>query len=259
MNQITNLVMDCPDLVSIGAAVLARNYDLAKAVVGIPSVKSITAYYPFFNWPCTDTDLSTWNVSSLTNIPYQMLFQQVGVERAQAHACKSGTLAFPRAQSIAGEAFENFAQAAEFHFGTADAKLETIASGAFRGCAATNFVIGCTRTISVDASAFKDHLSGGPEAFRFIAAAPAEKAAMENFLASNSSGHLAKVHVSRIRSEDWSQYVTPVDAIDAAAVKAQAEALGAVGAFKTDAGEWKALVFAGKMPFDPKGTYLIFR
>ena len=44
-----------------------------------------------------------------------------------------------------------------------------------------------------------------------------------------------------------------------AAVKAQAEALGAVGAFKTDAGEWKALVFAGKMPFDPKGTYLIFR
>ena len=259
MNQITNLVMDCPDLVSIGAAVLARNYDLAKAVVGIPSVKSITAYYPFFNWPCTDTDLSTWNVSSLTNIPYQMLFQQVGVERAQAHACKAGALALPRVQGISEAAFENFAQAAEFHLGTADAKLGSIASYAFKSCAATNFVLGCPRTIEVGANAFANHLTGGPEAFRFIAAVPAEKATMEKFLVSNSSNHMAKVYVSRLRNEDWSQYVTPVDDIDDAAVKAQAEALGAAGAFKTDVGEWKAFVFAEKMPFDPKGTYIMVR
>ena len=259
MNSITNLVMDCPDLVSIGAAVLARNYSLEKAVVNIPSVKSITADFPFFNWSCTDTDLSTWNLSSLTNIPYQILYQQVGVAQAQAHACQSGTLTLPRVQSIAGEAFENFAQAAEFHLGTADAKLGSISGNAFKSCAATNFVLGCTRAIQVGENAFAKHLSGGPEVFRFIAAAPADKATMERFLASNSSSHMAKVYVSRIRSAEWSTYVTPVDDIDDAAVKAQAEALGAVGAFKTDAGEWKAFVFAEKMPFDPKGTYLMVR
>ncbi|MGN0853839.1 MAG: hypothetical protein ACI4Q3_10770 [Kiritimatiellia bacterium] len=259
MNLITNLVMDCPVLVSVGAATLARNYDLAKAVVNIPSVKSITSYYPFYNWPCTDTDLSTWNISSLTNIPYQMLCQQNGIDRAQAHACQSGALAFPRAQSIAGCAFENFAQAAEFHLGTADAKLGAIEDGAFGGCAATNFVIGCTRSITVGATAFQNHLSGGPEAFRFIAAAPAEKAVLENFLASNSSNHMAKVYVSRIRNEDWSNYVTRVDDIADAAVQAQAVALGAGGAFQTDAGEWKAFVFAQRMPFDPNGTYIIVR
>lgn len=259
MNSITNLVMDCPDLVSIGAAVLARNYSLEKAVVNIPSVKGITADYPFFNWPCTDTDLSTWNLSSLTNIPYQMLYQQVGVDRAQAHACQSGALALPRAQGISEAAFENFAQAAEFHLGTADAKLGSIASYAFKSCAATNFVLGCPRTIEVGANAFANHLTGGPEAFRFIAAVPAEKATMEKFLVSNSSNHMAKVYVSRLRNEDWSQYVTPVDDIDDAAVKAQAEALGAAGAFKTDVGEWKAFVFAEKMPFDPKGTYIMVR
>ena len=259
MNSITNLVMDCPNLVSIGAAVLARNYSLEKAVVNIPSVKGITADYPFFNWPCTDTDLSTWNLSSLTNIPYQILYQQVGVAQAQAHACKSGVLTFPRVQGISEAAFENFAQAAEFHLGTADAKLGSISGNAFKSCAATNFVLGCTRTIEVGANAFANHLSGGPEAFRFIAAAPADKATMEKFLVSNSSNHMAKVYVSRLRNEDWSQYVTPVDDIDDAAVKAQTEALGAVGAFKTDAGEWKAFVFAEKMPFDPKGTYLMVR
>ena len=46
---------------------------------------------------------------------------------------------------------------------------------------------------------------------------------------------------------------------DGFAVRTQAEALGAVGAFKTDADEWKAFVFAEKMPFDPKGTYLMVR
>ena len=258
-NVMTNLVMDCPDLVSVGAATLARNYDLAKVAINIPSVKSITANYPFFNWLCTDTDLSTWNISSLTNIPYQMLCQQFGIDRAQAHACGSGALALPRAQSIAGGAFEKFAQAAEFHLGTADAKLGSIADAAFRWCAATNFVIGCTRSITVHATAFHNHLSGGPEAFHFIAAAPAEKAVMENFLASNSSNRMAKVYVSRILNADWSLYVTRVADIADDAVKAQAVALGADGAFQTDDGEWKAFVFARKMPFDPNGTFIIVR
>ena len=259
MNEITNLVMDCPGLTSIGAAALARNTKLTKAIVNLPSLVRLPPEYQFFNWPLLDTDLATWNLSSLTNVPKQLLYQEAGVAAAQAAACKSGVLTLPRRCHVGSGAFENFAQAAEFHLGTGNAKLVEIADAAFKACAATNFVLGCRREIVVHQNAFLNHLKAGPDSIRFIARAPDVKETMENILASNTPEHRANVYVSAVRESDWSAYVTPVDEIDDATVKAEAEAAGATGAFKTDAGEWKALVFAVEMPFDPKGSVFLVR
>ncbi len=70
---------------------------------------------------------------------------------------------------------------------------------------------------------------------------------------------MAKVYVSRMRDSIWSAYTIPTASIDDDAVKAEAEELGAYGAFRNAAGTWKAFIFPQSMPFDPKGTLVILR
>lgn len=260
-NVITNLVMDCPLLTYLGTSAFARNYNLAKAVVRVPSLSDGIGPYSCYGWSLTDADLSGWDLSALKIVPEQA-FTVVNGETV-AVPFSGGVLELPRVETVGLQAFVGFIQAAEIRIGTAKGRVRAIGQQAFENVVATNLVLGCRREVTADTGSFT-HAGGGYDTIRLIAYAPADRMIMDRMLRSNTPTHMAKVYVSKVRAAEWKAYVTPTADIDDAGIKAQAEALGAWGAYKAkdvwgEAYSWKAYFFPVEMPLDPKGFGLIVR
>ncbi len=252
-SSLTNLVIDCPSMTTIGYAAFTRCYVLQRCVLKVPALTTLGAWV-FNSPPFTDTNFDDWDLSSLKQIPEAAFIYVLN----NSQDLSRGTIRLPAVESIGKSAFGKLKQVSGYEFGTNEAKLKTIAEFAFESTCAKTFVFGSVADLDIDESAFKS--ARALETIRFICHAPANRVMLDRILTGNTATEMAKVYVSKVR-DGWKSYVVAVDAIDDDTVKAQAEELGAWGAYKTSGedGVWKAFVFAEKMPFDPKGTIVIVR
>ncbi len=256
---LTNLVVNCPNLTKIASMAFTRQYNLHKAQLKIPNCTTFEEQYTFYAASFKDTNFEEWDLSGLTSICPSVFQHDNGNGVGDAALHSSGVLKMPAlAGTIPTNAFWQARQASGYEFGTVKGQISKIEAQAFGKNAATNFVFGSLPTLTVDASAFseKDPIAN----LTFVNYPPDDPAQLDNILVCNNAEAMANVHVSKLR-DNWRSYVTPVDQIADEAIKAEALARGAYGAYKSQggAGVWKAFVFAQSMPLDPKGTIVIVR
>ena len=257
MTALTKLDMRCPELTVLGECAFTRDTSLKTVIFDAPKLTTFTYGYTFFNAPLTGTDVAGWNLPALETLP-ENVFRCESTAGQVARGC--GTLTLPALRSVGDRAFDGHTGFAELHLGTDKSKLSSIGSRAFAGMAITNLVVGAWRTLTVATNACSNVNGGaGVGSLVFLGHAPEDRTAVDSLLAGHGPANLAALKVSMHYSE-WNAYVTPVDEIADAGVKAAAIAAGADGAWrKTGNGDYLALVWRVSTGFRPAGLMLMLR
>ncbi len=255
--MLTNVVVDCPNLHTIDGSVFTRQFALSKVVIKAPKCISLGENWAFYGANFSETNFDDWDLTSATNVPYQWFYGGEVHETMFPKRYSNGTIRFPNARSVDAGAFGACVGIAGFEIGTTNGLLSHIDKDAFNRTCATNYVLGCTADMEVNANAFAN--AAAIKSVSFVNYPPKDGVTLDRILLGNSANAMAKVYVSRAKDSIWSAYTIPTEQIDDATVKAAAEELDAHGAFRNADGVWKAFIFPVSMPFDPKGTIFILR
>lgn len=233
---------------------------LECVVLDVPKMTAFEDNSQFVKSPLTETDLTQWNLSSVTKIGNN----DDGTKGALQilGPGPSGTLKLPALQTAGRRAFKNWSRLEKIELGT-DGNLKRVGTAAFANCAALRTIdFGTSKAFACDANAFMLDETHPLNVAEFIwrgSGAPS-RATVEAVLQGRTAGDDSSVKPVIIRVDPtaraWVRLIQPVDGPEAAGARRLADQGELVaGVYVTTSGERVAWVVG----FERKGLVLTIR
>lgn len=247
--NLVEVVIDCPDLKSLGGSLFTRDTYLDRLVFKAPKLERISDNYLFFRARMNETDANDWDLRSLKTLTTGAESRFSLSENGSGFGFY-GTLSLPRIETISNADFRNQQHMTNIVLGAAGGKLSQIGEHAFFSCVAlVSATFGNTMNLTVASDAF----DGCPNLkdIAFVTHVPPQ-AAMDAILINATETARANVYVSPRRSL-WDGFLTEID--EASDPNPPAEA---VGVYVTADGKRKAWIFYRLSPFDLRQGMILF-
>lgn len=233
---------------------------LECVVLDVPKMTAFEDNSQFVKSPLTETDLTQWNLSSVTKIGNN----DDGTKGALQilGPGPSGTLKLPALQTAGRRAFKNWSRLEKIELGT-DGNLKRVGTAAFANCAALRTIdFGTSKAFACDANAFMLDETHPLNVAEFIwrgSGAPS-RATVEAVLQGRTAGDDSSVKPVIIRVDPtaraWVRLIQPVDGPEAAGARRLADQGELVAdVYVTTSGERVAWVVG----FERKGLVLTIR
>ena len=253
--SLAEVVIDCPELTELGTSLFTRDTALSRITLKTPKLKKIAGSYLFYNAPMDETDASDWRLDSLVSIAMASHTQdwQFSLNSYEKDSDKHGfrgTLTLPAVTNVSCQCFHSQQFVTNVVLGSAKGSLQVISDGAFgKNTSLASLTIGCGEDLTVAETAFSD--CSNLKDVTFLKFVP-QAEALDAILANATATARANVYVTPNRPL-WEGFLQPIGEDDPNPPE------GAVGVYRTAAGERKAWVFYKESPLDPKGILLIVR